>query len=211
MRTSSLGKHASLEGKLYSQEENVAETDRVNPYDESEIPIFMTPPTIAKRWGDLLRRTCVYSLAPQLTLTSVSRQLWESMKSLQFHGLVSSSAIRVKVSEGDLSRWINCYLSNEGTGCNSLCGRRTGRQCCNQGSESVVVVGVHVRRIGRTWTPLPLWRRHPYAPIRRIRGVTTYQGDGSTVHRAKGLRPDSFITHRYGGIYSLGMEVTPRC
>jgi hypothetical protein len=113
----------------------------------------------------------------------VSRQIWESMESLQFHGLVSSLAAQVKVSEGDLSQRINCYLSNEGTGYDSfIWGRQTGCQCHNQGSESVVVVG-----------------------------VTTHQGDGSAVHRAKGLRPDSFIAHGYGGIYSLGMEVTSRC
>jgi hypothetical protein len=183
MRTSSLGKHASLEGELYSQEENVAEADKVNPYGESEIPIFSNLPTIAKRWGDWLEMEINPSLAPQLGEKTTSHQIRESKKSLQFRGLISNLADQGKVSKGNLSRWLNCYLSNEGTGYDSLIwGRQTGCQCHNQGSESVVVVG-----------------------------VTTHQGDGSTVHRAKGLRPDSFITHRYGGTDSLGMEVKLQC
>jgi hypothetical protein len=97
------------------------------------------------------------------------------MRSLQSHGLVSSLVTQVKVSEGDLSQWINCHLSNEGTECNShKRGRRTGGQCYRRGSESVVVVG-----------------------------VTTHQGDGSTVHRAKGLRSESFITHSYREVNPL--------
>jgi len=166
-----LGKHASLEGELHSQEENVAEADKVNPYGESEIPICINSPTVAKRGGDLLRRNLFYSSAPQLIPVFMSRQIWESMKSLQFHGLVSSLAVQVKVSEGNLSQWINCYLSNEGTGYDFLRGRRTGGQCHNQGSESVVVVG-----------------------------VTTHQEDGSTVHRAKGLSRKRFLETPPGGL-----------
>jgi hypothetical protein len=169
-----LGKHASLEGKLYSQEENVAEADKVNMVCESEIPICIRPPTIAKRWGDLLRRNLFYSSAPQLTPIFVSRQIWESMESLQFHGLVSSLVIQVKISKGDLSQRINCCLSNEGTDYDSLQGRWTGHQCHNQDSESVVVVG-----------------------------VTTHQGDGRADHRAKGLRLGGFNMHRYRGTDSL--------
>jgi hypothetical protein len=75
-----LGKHASLEGKLYFQEENVTEADKVNPHGESEIPICTNPPTIAKRWGDLLWRDLFYSSAPQLTPIFVSRRMWESVK-----------------------------------------------------------------------------------------------------------------------------------
>lgn len=177
-----LGTHTSLEEELYLQDENVAEADKVNPYGKSEIPIFKLPPKIAKRWGDLLRRGVYYSLTPQLIFLSMSHQIWESVRSLQSGGLVSSLADQVKVSEGDLSRWINCYLSNEGTGYDSLRGRRTGRQCHNQGSEFVVVVG-----------------------------VTTHQGDGCADHRAKGFRPDSFITHGYREASPLGMEELPKC
>lgn len=111
-----LGTHASLEGELYSQEENAAEADKVNPYVESEIPTFSYPPaTIAKRWRGLLKRGGIYSSTPQPVFPGAGRQLRESMKSLQPHGLVSSLAVQAKVSEGDLSQWINCYLSNEGT------------------------------------------------------------------------------------------------
>jgi hypothetical protein len=179
-----LGTHASLEGELYSQDENVAETDKVNPHGEPEIPTCIQPPTIARRWRDLLRIKFYFSLAPQLGSPSTSRQIREFMKSLQFHGLASSLANQVKVSEGNLSQWINCYLSNEGTGYDSpeIRGRWTGRQCHNQGSESVVVVG-----------------------------VTTHQGDGCADHRAKGLRLDSFITHSYRGTDSLGTEAMPTC
>jgi hypothetical protein len=69
----------------------------------------------------------------------------------------------VKESEEDLSRWINCYASNAGTGYDSLRGRRTDSQCHSRGSKAVIVGG-----------------------------VTTTQGDGSAVHRAKDLRFDSF-------------------
>jgi hypothetical protein len=177
-----LGKHASLEGELYSQDENVAEADKVNPYGESKIPTYIAPPTIARRWGDLLENITLSSLAPQLGYDFTSRQIREYMKSLQSRVLVSSPAVRVKVSEGNLSRWTNCYLSNEGTDYDSLRDRWTGHQCHNWGSESVVVVG-----------------------------VTPHQGDGCADYRAKGLRSDSLITHGYRGTDSLGMEVIPKC
>ena len=67
MRTSLLEKHASLEGELYSQDENVAEADKVNlnkRNGESETPIFREPPTIAKRWGDLQEICAVFSSCP---------------------------------------------------------------------------------------------------------------------------------------------------
>jgi hypothetical protein len=175
MRTSLLRKHASLEGELHSQDENVAEADRVNRVGESEIPISICPPTVAKRGGDLLEVACVLSPVPQLVIGSTSRQIWESMMPLHARGLVSSLVIQVKVSEGDLSQWINCHLSNGGTDCGSrIKDRWIGRQCHSQGSESIVVGG-----------------------------VTSIQGEGSAVHRAKGLRSDSSITHRCRGKYSL--------
>ncbi len=48
MRTSSEGKQASLEGKLYPQDENVAEVDTVRlKMSNPRIPIINLPPTIA--------------------------------------------------------------------------------------------------------------------------------------------------------------------
>ncbi len=162
MRKSSLGTHASLEEELHFQEENVAEADKVNPYGESETPIFWEPPTVTKRWGDPSRMDCFTSLAPELIIGHMSHQHWEYIESLQTHGLISNLINQAKVSEGDLNRRINCHLSNEGTDYDSpYLGRQIGCQCHNQGSESVVVVG-----------------------------VTTHQGDGSTAYRAKGLRPN---------------------
>ncbi len=164
MRKSSLGTHASLEEELHFQEENVAEADKVNPDGESEIPISLGPPTVTKRWGDPSRVDCFTSLTPKLITVHMSHQNGESIESLQTHGLVSDLINQAKVSEGDLNRRINCHLSNEGTDYGFLRGRQIGCQCHKQGSESVVVVG-----------------------------VTTHQGDGSTEHRAKGLRPNVSI------------------
>jgi hypothetical protein len=74
-----LGTHVSLDGELYSQDENVAENDKVNPYGESEMPSFMQPPAIAKRWGDLRGELVLHLPGPQLELSHVSLQIWESI------------------------------------------------------------------------------------------------------------------------------------
>jgi len=164
MRKSSLGTHASLEEELHFQEENVAEADKVNPNGESEIPISLGTPTVTKRWGDPSRVNCFTSLTPKLIIVHMSHHNWEHIESLQTHVLVSNLINQAKVSQGDLNRRLNYHLSNEGTDYDSLRGRQIGCQCHNQGSESVVVVG-----------------------------VTIHQGDGSTEHRAKGLRPNVSI------------------
>lgn len=88
------------------------------------------------------------------------------MKSLQRHQLVSSVVRHVKESERSLRQWINCYVSNAGTDCDFpdatvLRDRLADSQCHTRGSEFVVVGG-----------------------------VTTTQGDGNPVHRAKELRFD---------------------
>jgi len=80
---------------------------------------------------------------------------------MQHPSQVSSVVRHVKGSKGHLSQRVNCYASNAGTECDSLRGRLVDSQCHTQGSE-VVVVG----------------------------GVTTTQGDGKAVHRAKDFRFD---------------------
>ena len=61
------------------------------------------------------------------------------MKSLQFHHQVSSVVRHVKGSKRDLSRRINCYASNAGTGCCSRQGRLADSQYSSRGRRVVVV------------------------------------------------------------------------
>ena len=104
-------------------------------------PRITNTPTVVTRCGDEQEGNLYSPPAPPSHLFLGARGQG-STESSQLTGRVSRAARRVKGSEGNLRRRINCYASNAGTGCNSPRGRRADRQCCNRGSETVVVGGV---------------------------------------------------------------------
>ena len=140
MRTSLWGKQTSLEGKLYSQDENVAEADMVRPkMSNLRIPITIEPPTIA---NEVVRRAgfeCFLTPCPATRILLYESSDTGAMKSVQPNRLVSSVVRHVKGSKGHLSRRVNCYASNAGTDDNSLRGRSADDQCCRRGRRVVVV------------------------------------------------------------------------
>ncbi len=151
MRTSSEGKQASLEGKLYPQDENVAEVDTVRlKMSNPRTPIIMRPPTIA---NEAVRRTGIiraFTPCPATRVEICESSVTGAIRSMQSNRLVSSVVRHVKGSKGHLSQRVNCDASNAGTDDISLWGRLVDSQCCRRGRRVVVVS----ERI----TPLT-WRR----------------------------------------------------
>src|SRR5699024_10145123 len=90
--------------------------------------------------GDKRGGKLVYRLVPTLRL--VRHRSSGPARSSQSGGLVSRAARRVKGAKGHLPQRRNCYVSNAGTGCDSLRGRSADDQCRSRGSETVVVDGV---------------------------------------------------------------------
>jgi hypothetical protein len=124
------------------QDEHVTEADMVGRLMSNlRLPIIRDIPTMV---NEVWRRAGVdgyFNFCP------MDRNLCEpsksgSIKSLQLYRQVSSVVRHVKESERNLSLRINCYVSNAGTGSDSLRGRRADRQCPSRGSEAEVVDGV---------------------------------------------------------------------
>lgn len=143
MRTSSEGKQANLESELHTQDENVAEADKVKRLMLNlRTPINMSIPTVA---NEVWRRAGFderYTPCPATRICGFESSVTGAMKSMQHHRLVSSVVRHVKGSEGHLNRRINCYASNAGTGSDSLWGRLADSQYHSRDSETVVVGGV---------------------------------------------------------------------
>jgi hypothetical protein len=143
MRSSSCGKRARLESEPHTQKEYVTEVDKARrSMSNLRSPITSGTPTVANEVSRRAGIKLLFSSCPATRGKICESSVTGPMKSLQFHWLVSSVVRHVKGSERSLRQPIYCYASNAGIGCDSLLGRRAGRQCHSRGSESVVVGGV---------------------------------------------------------------------
>ena len=187
MRMSWPGKQTRLEGESSSQDEYVAETDRARRLlSNLRHPITIDTPTMIKRCGNEIGVIMVFYSYP-----ATRRHFYGSSDTGDWLDFASNNLVpsvlgtmgkpaHVKESEGGLRQWLNCHLSNAGTGSDFRKDRWVDHQCQSRGSVAVVVGG-----------------------------VTTTQGDGSTDHRAKGHRFNLFHDTQSRTTLGRIKEVTP--